>query len=67
MKKSRQLRLSGRAQRSKGQNLDEAGNLINPSALENVKNLKGISDYASSEEFGSQVEENDIADKNSCD
>ena len=67
MKKSRQLRLSRRAQRSKSLNLDEAGILIKPSALEKVKNLKGISDYASSEEFGSQVEDNDIADKISFD
>ena len=37
---------------SKSLNLDEAGNLIKPSALEKVKNLKGVADY---EEFGSQV------------
>ena len=67
MKKSRQLRLSRRSQRSKSLNLDEAGNPIKPSALEKVKTVIGVPDNASSEEFGSPVEDNDIPDKNSCD
>ena len=67
MKKSRQLRLSRRSHRSKSLNLDEAGNPIKPSALEKVKTVIGVPDNASSEEFGSPVEDNDIPDKNSCD
>ena len=62
MNKSKQLRLSRRLYKLKGQNLDEAVNPIKPSALEKVKTLIGLPDNAISEESGSSVANNDIAD-----
>ena len=60
--KSKQLRLSRRLYKLKGQNLDEAVNPIKPSALEKVKTLIGLPDNAISKESGSSVADNDIAD-----
>ena len=62
MNKSKQLRLSRRLFKLKRQNLDEAENSIKPSALEKVKTLIGLPDNAISEESGSSVANNDIAD-----
>ena len=62
MNKSKQLRLSRRLYKLKGQNLDEAVNPIKPSALEKVKTIIGLPDNAISKESRSSVADNNIAD-----
>ena len=64
---SRQLRQRSWSQRSENLNLDKVGIPNKPSALEKVKTLIRVPENASHEELGPLVEDNYIADKNSCD